>query len=42
MIKFVGENGVEGMCINVQDEKMLVYDKNVKWFIHCKSVEREQ
>lgn len=42
MIKFVGENGVEDMCIDVQDGKMLTYDKNVKWFIHCNSVEWEQ
>lgn len=38
---FVVENGVEDMCLNVQDEKVVVYDKYVKWFIHYKSVERE-
>ncbi|GEM_PF-6956381 len=40
MITFVGENGVGDMCIDVQDEKMLVYDKYVKWFIHCQLVEQ--
>lgn len=41
MITFVGENGVGDMCIDVQDKKFLVFDKYVKWFIHCESVEQE-
>lgn len=41
MITFVGENGVGDMCIDVQGEKVLVYDKYVKWFIHYKSVDGE-
>lgn len=38
---FVGDNGVEGMCVDVQDEKLIAYDKYVKWFIHYKSVDME-
>lgn len=38
---FVGDNGVEDMCIDVKDENMLVCDKYVKWFIHCQLVEHE-
>lgn len=41
MIKIDSKNGVEGMYINAQDKKMLVYDKYVKWFIHCKTVDWE-
>ncbi|SCY52640.1 hypothetical protein SAMN02787081_02866 [Lysinibacillus fusiformis] len=40
MITFVDENGVEDMCLDVQDEKMLVNDRYVKWFIHCQSFEQ--
>ncbi len=41
MITFVGENGVGDMCRDNQDEKLISFDRYVKWFIHCKSVNRE-
>lgn len=41
MITFVGENEIKDIRIGVQDEKLIAYDKYVKWFIHYKSVDRE-
>lgn len=41
MITFVGENGVGDMCKDVQNEKLLVFDIYVKWFIHSELIEQE-